>query len=100
MTKEEIIELIKEAKELGLKSLKIGDILVEFNIEHSNEKVSPTIYKEHLKDEELVAPLSKLDQLTDEEILYWSTSYGQELEHRKKQEHEQNIRKQNEDEYV
>lgn len=89
MTKAEALELIKEAKSLGLKSIEIDGLKVEFN---SSEI---PIIKEDINDEELVAPMSKYDQLTDEEILFWSSGYGYELEKEKLKEIEDNKRKLN-----
>ena len=84
MTKQEILELIKEAKELGLKSIKIGDIAVEFNsVEESTPKKGYITPQQELEADDLVKPISPLDELSFEEILFWSSDYGIELEQAK-----------------
>jgi hypothetical protein len=94
MTKNEILELIKEAKELGLKSIKIGDISVEFNsVEETTKKAIENNLSGELEAKDLVAPPNKYDELTDEEILFWSSDYGYELEAARKKEQEDSIRR-------
>lgn len=87
MTKTELLDFIKEAKELGLKSIEIDGVKIEF-IENpqkviKQDNIDPNI---ELKPEDIVVPMSKYDQLTDEEILFWSTGYGVELQEEKERE--------------
>lgn len=79
MDKRERIELIEEAKAMGLKSITIEGIVYEFG-----EPVKGGGYVADTKAEDLIKPLSVFEEMTDEEILYWSTPYGLELEAKRK----------------
>ena len=77
MSPDDIIKIMREAKELGITSLKvdgleIGGIQPKKQDEPSQEKI-----------EEIIKQFSILDSIPDEEILYWSTPYGQELEQKR-----------------
>lgn len=73
--------LLKQAKEMGLTSVKIGD--VEFQLGQAKEaKAAPDA--QELKAEQLVNPPNILDQLSDEELLYYATSYFNELQEKKR----------------
>lgn len=98
MTKQEIFEIIKEAKELGLRSIEIDGIKVEFNDSNKNDQkryLEPSEVTPEAKD--LVAPPSPYDELTDEEILFWSSDYGPELERQRKKEYEDNVKRNSDD---
>lgn len=84
-TIEEIETILSHFKNLGLKSVTIDGITYEFK--DLEKIVNP--YVPELKPEEIVKPLSPFDELTEEEILYWATPYGKELEARKKAQQEQ-----------
>lgn len=95
MTKQEIIEFIKETKELGLKSIEVDGVKVEFSDKQQSLKVN-----ESIEDKDLVADLPKWEQLTDEEILFWSSDYGLELENKKREEYERSLKVKNSNEYT
>lgn len=93
MTKQEILDLVKECKDLGLKSIEIDGHKFEF---HDNIPTTKEIKEDssELTYEQLISKPSPYDELTDEEILFWSTDYGQELaEQRKTQKQEELERK-------
>ena len=85
LTTLEIIQVMTQAKELGFTNLKIDGL--ELNSTSKQPVAEPVKATEpppaDLKPEEIVSPLSVLDELTDEEILYWSTPYYQELQEKK-----------------
>jgi hypothetical protein len=65
MTDLEILQLLVKAKELGLSMLDVEAY-----------KQTPAAYK----DSDILQPVSPLDELTEEEITYWSTPYYEELQ--------------------
>lgn len=69
-------QLIEEAKELGLESIEVNGVKYNF---HSNLIIAQSPPEEK-KPSELMKPLSILDDLTDEQILYWSTPHFDEIE--------------------
>jgi hypothetical protein len=79
MTKDERMALINEAKELGLKSVTIEGITYEFNT-HIMAKVDEV---PDVEPTDIVAPEAFLDQLTDEEVLFWSVSEYDDIQDRK-----------------
>ncbi len=97
MTKQELLELIIAAKELGLKSLEVDGVKVEFNTNESVKNRYLEGEQETLEAKDLVAPISKYDELTDEEILYWSSDYGKELQERRLKEQQENAQRKAED---
>lgn len=80
LTADEMIRVMEKAKELGLQKLELNDLKFEFvsqvqpHINHINLAVPD------LKSAELMSPLSVFDELTDEEILYWSTPRYDEIQ--------------------
>lgn len=75
--------LLKQAKDMGLSSVKIGD--VEFQLgQPKEEKPAQKAEERELKAEEILTPPNILDQLTDEEILYYATPFFSELQERKR----------------
>lgn len=100
MNKDEIITLIKEAKLLGLKSLEVDGIKVEFcTIDPDTIKKPELLEQTPQEYKDLISPLSKYDELSDEEILYWSCDHGKTLEEQKKQEQIDNLNKSNKDQW-
>lgn len=97
MTKQEILELIKEAKALGLKSLEVDGMKVEFNSNDKTPSQQPATVQEELTAEELVAKPGPLDEYTDEEILFWSSDYGLDLAAAKTKEHMEKLQRKQED---
>lgn len=78
MTPKQIIKLIKEARDMGLPEIRIGDIYVRF------DKVSEAAQGvPELKAEDIVKPLGAFDDLTTEEQLFYATPYFDELQHQK-----------------
>lgn len=74
MTPKQTIQLIKEAKEMGLPEIRIGDIYVKFDQPKAAAQPVP-----ELKPEDIVKPMSVLDELSPEEIQYYATPYYDEL---------------------
>ena len=77
MTKQKRLELIQEAKEMGLKSIVIDKVTYNFD---------PIVVQPQITDEEaksMLAPLPYFDQLTDEEVLMWSTPRYDEIQQQK-----------------
>lgn len=67
-------QLIREAQEMGLASITIDGVKFEF---------SPTRKKfpnGDIDTKEVYQDLAALEDLTEEEILYWSTPYFDELQ--------------------
>ncbi len=99
MTKQELLELIKESKDLGLHSLKIDG--VEFEFETSNKQPQNIPVSDDigniLEAKDLVALPNKYDELTDDEILFWSSDYGVELEAARKKEQQDELQRKYED---
>lgn len=78
MTKKERIKLIQEAQELGLKSITIEDITYELGIVSKKNTVVPD-----LDAKDIVSPISFLDELSEDEVLYWSSPYYDDLQEQK-----------------
>lgn len=78
-TKEEIDQIISHAKELGLLAVEIEGIKFILPL----KDVPKMSVVEDLKAEDIVKPLSPLDEYSDEEILYWSSGYFDELQAKK-----------------
>lgn len=82
MTKQERQELIKEAQEMGLKSITIKGVKYELAETTStapkqlDEKETESLAKELIKN-----PFS---DMTDDEILYYATPYYDQLQQNKK----------------
>lgn len=86
MTKEERLELIKEAKELGLKAIEIEGVRFELG------EAKPVNNAIPLTEEQAKAMFTDsmvLDEMSDDEILYYSTPYYDQLQHEKKLKEEQ-----------
>ena len=85
MTKEQRLELINEAKEIGLKSITIDDVVYEFGESKPAEVEIVPI------DPELFARKIAEETFTDEEILYYASPYYDELQEKKKK-HEEHLK--------
>lgn len=72
MIKEQRIELINEAKELGMKSITIDGVVYEIATAH--KKVEAEVLTDD-QVKELLVPASPFDDLSDEEVMYWSTPH-------------------------
>lgn len=102
MTKQEILDLIKDARDMGLKSIEIEGIKVEFNsnpssIQKPAENRPETMNNSEVLAEDLVAKPNPFDELTEEEILYWSSDYGVELAEARRKEQLDAIQRKQED---
>lgn len=86
-TKEEIKEMIEVARALSLESIEIDGM--KFTL--GNQVQPKPAYVEELKPEEMVKPLSVLDEYTDEEVLYWASSYFDELQMKKEAQTKQKL---------
>lgn len=78
-TKQEIEELIEMAKRLNLEGIEVDGI--KFSLSPNAKKVASFVEEE--KAEDLMKPLSAFDELTEEEIQYWSSPYYDELQAKK-----------------
>ena len=80
LSKDDIIELMNKAKEMGLSSIKTPDFEANFgNAAIIQYQADPQPDNEDEKFEDILKPASPYDELSEEEILYWGTSYGEEL---------------------
>lgn len=103
-TTPEIIELLKLAHSLGIQYLKLSHLEVHF--EKKDPSVpAPVVFTApftapvshstvpdavpSLSAEELVKPMSVLDQMSEEEILYYATPHYDELQAKKKAHEEE-----------
>jgi hypothetical protein len=81
MTYEESLKLIEKAKELGVSELTTEGFTVKFK--DNSQKLSPELPKKPVIPdklaEELIKPISVLDSLTEEEMLYYATPYFDEM---------------------
>lgn len=89
LTALEIIEVLEKAKALGITHINVEGLEASFGnpiaIEPADPKVEPV---PELKAEDIVKPMSVLDDLDDDEILYWSCEYGLEIEATKQRTNE------------
>ena len=86
LTAQELIEVMTKAKELGLTSFKAEGI--EFSSSQQDPKPTVEQPQEVTVDDYPIAPPSPWDDLTEEEILYWSCPHGGELEAKRKEQQE------------
>lgn len=95
MTKDEMIEAIQLAKDMGAKSVEVNGMKIEFPTLVTKPKVDEKLLEDEITidPKELVAPPSPYDELTDEEVLFWSSGYGIELAEMRMKEREDNIRR-------
>lgn len=69
---DEILKIMEKAKDLGFNSIKVEGLELQ-----SNEKVKTP--QPEVSDD-IIKKLSTLEDMTDDEILYWSTPHYDELE--------------------
>lgn len=95
LTKDEIIEVLTKAKELGLTHIKLEGLECDFrtNIGQITSPQTISHFVPEMKSEEIVTPLSTLDDVSDEELLYYATPYYDELQSRK-EAHKQALKEQ------
>lgn len=76
---EELQEKIMQARDLG-----VSEIVVEgITYRVTPSFIAPPKEVPDVAAKDLIAPLSTFDEPTDEEVLYWSTPYYEELQARK-----------------
>lgn len=78
MTPKKMMALIKEAKEMGLPEIRIGDVYVKFD---SPAPIATAVPE--LKAEELIKAMSHFDMPTEDELKYYATPYYDELQRQK-----------------
>jgi len=89
LTKDELIEVMNKFKELGLTSFEADGIKITNSTpapapsaqSYEPPKASPI--PEDVQAADIVTPISVFDELTEDEILYWSSSYFDELQAKK-----------------
>lgn len=105
MTNEEIIALMTSAKALGIVAFKYKTLSFNYPFPLSSDQAvaaaewtqaqinQPNSMNPEVKDskpEELVKPMSVLDELTDKEILFYATPYFDEIQ-AEKEAHKQKL---------
>lgn len=85
LNKDEILELLSKAKDLGVAQVEVEGLKVSFGSTpiETIKKVSAPVPES--KPEELIKPLSQMEEPTDDEVLYWSTPYYDQLQTEKEQ---------------
>lgn len=86
MTKEERIEKILEAKELGLKAVTIEGVIYDLD---GSKPIRPLVV---IDPTEAYKEESVFDQMTDEEVLFWSTPEYDNIQEKKKK-HQEHLNK-------
>ena len=84
-TREEVESILKQAKEMQIESVELDGIKYVLG---APTRAKPA-YVEDLKAEEIISPLSVLDEPTEEEVKYYSTPYWDVLQARKEAEKNQ-----------
>lgn len=87
MTKEDRIQLIEEARILGMKTVTIDGVVYEFEKEVLKPN-KPELSSKEIED--LMKALNPLSEYTDQELLYYSTPFFDELQLRK--EHQKKLK--------
>jgi hypothetical protein len=78
MNFDELKQKIAEARLLGCTAVTVEGVTYQIGSEPQVEKNVP-----ELKAEEIVNPLSVLDEMDEDEITYWATPYYEELQAKK-----------------
>ena len=73
-SKEELLQIFETAKELGMTKITIDGAEYQLDI-----IAKPTGPVPEMSAEEIVNPLSVLDEMDEDEIKYWSSPYYDEL---------------------
>lgn len=92
MTKEEIMFHVEMAREVGCDFIEVSGVKYHIPIKPKIIEYSDA----ELTAEDLVSPMSPLDDLNDEEMLYWATPHFDEMQEQKKLREQQLKEKQNE----
>lgn len=85
MNKQLLEEALAFARDHGLTSIEVDG--VKFNV--PGESVKVLDFVPDMKPEEIIKPMNTLDEMSDEEILYYATPYYDELQTKKKYREEQ-----------
>lgn len=88
MTKKKRLELIQEAKELGLKSIELNGVKYEIG-QHAPAIEQKTISEEESKALLKALTSTPLDEVTEDEVLYYATPYYDQLQEQKKLKQQQ-----------
>lgn len=75
MTPDQIKSAIQLAKETGCASITIDGVIYEL----SKDPKPKSSFVSDQEAEALLKPLSVLDEISDEEVLYWATPYYDEI---------------------
>lgn len=86
MTAKKRLQLLKEAKELGMKSIEIDGVKYELSEQKTAQPVQE-LSEDQVKS--LFSDTKVLDEMSDDEVLYWATPYYDQLQHEKKLQDEQ-----------
>lgn len=81
--KAKLADALAFAKDNGLQSIEVEGIRMELPLKQMAPPHSPSIAVPEMKAEELLKPMSPFDELTDEEVLFWSTNHYDELQAKK-----------------
>lgn len=82
LTAAEILQILEKAKEIGVSNIEVEGFKAQ--IPSTQQATPPAEVVEDFKPEEAMAPLDPWSDLSEEEITYWATPHGAELEQRKK----------------
>ena len=101
----EIIEIVNTARALGVQDVEIDGVKYNLAVPtmtpfshtqvHTTGYIAPVGPPPELKAEEMVKPLSVLDEYSDDEILYYSSPYYDELQAKK--EAQQQLKKESDE---
>ena len=79
----EIVEVMQRAKELGLKHVKMDGFEAFFEDLKRDVPTQIVPHAEPVTDESAFKHMSILDEITEDEVRYWSTPYYDELQAQK-----------------
>jgi hypothetical protein len=80
MNFDELKDRIEQARAMGITEITIEDITYKIGL----PPLQHLPISSEISAEELIKPLSSLDELTEEEVMYYSCPYFDELQARKK----------------
>ena len=76
-TKDELKEIIDNAREFGMAQVEVDGVKYHINPITSTPFCHPV---PELKPEDIIKPLSVLDDMDEDEILYWSSPFYDEIQ--------------------
>lgn len=83
---EEIKQILKTARECGCPNVVIDGVKYELT---TPEAVKAAQEVPELKPEDIVKPMSVLDEITEQEMLYWAVPFFDEIQEAKEKRTEQ-----------